>query len=493
MSSPISTTSRTLGIDVVWLCPVYRSPQEDNGYDISDYQSVDPLFGTLADLDTVIRAVHDRGMRLIMDLVVNHTSDQHPWFVESRRSRDTAKADWYFWRDARPGTVPGQPGSEPNNWGAAFSGSAWEWVPERGQYYLHLFAVGQPDLNWDNPEVRDAVFTMMSWWLDRGVDGFRMDVINFISKDPALPDGPVTRTGYGDGMPYFSYGPQIHAYLAEMRRRVFDPRPGSYLTVGEMPGVTPQQARSVHRSREHGQLTMVFQFEHVVLDQDGDKWTPRAVTVSDLRDTLGPMAAGAGRRRLEQPVLEQPRPAAGRVPLRERHGTTGTSPPPRSRPAAPAPGNALRLPGRRARDDERPVRHHRGLPRPRVARLLRDRGRHARPGSGAGRSRPCGARAGTTHAPRCSGTARLVPVSATAPPWIPVNPNHTWLNAASQTADPGSIYSYYRALIALRHDRPAIVDGEFAVMETGREQIYAFRRSLGDEHLEVYVNLSDHP
>ena len=151
-----------------------------------------------------------------MDLVVNHTSDQHPWFVESRSSRDTAKADWYFWRDARPGTVPGQPGSEPNNWGAAFSGSAWEWVPERGQYYLHLFAVGQPDLNWDNPEVRDAVFTMMSWWLDRGVDGFRMDVINFISKDPALPDGPVTRTGYGDGMPYFSYGPQIHAYLAEM-------------------------------------------------------------------------------------------------------------------------------------------------------------------------------------------------------------------------------------------------------------------------------------
>ncbi len=193
---------------------VFPSPQADNGYDISDYQGIDPLFGTLADLDTLIAAVHERGMRLILDLVVNHTSEEHPWFLESRRGRHGAKADWYFWRDPRPGTVPGQPGAEPNNWGAVFGGPAWEWSPERGQYYLHLFTPQQPDLNWENPEVREAVFAMMNWWLDRGIDGFRMDVINFISKHPELPDGPLTPSGYGDGMPYFSYGPRIHAYLA---------------------------------------------------------------------------------------------------------------------------------------------------------------------------------------------------------------------------------------------------------------------------------------
>jgi oligo-1,6-glucosidase len=275
-----------LGVDVLWLSPVYRSPQADNGYDISDYQDVDPLFGTLEDLDAVIAAVHQRGMRLIMDLVVNHTSEEHPWFVESRLARDSDKADWYFWRDPRPGTVPGEPGAEPNNWGSAFSGSAWKWAPERGQYYLHLFSPDQPDLNWDNTEVREAVFEMMNWWLDRGIDGFRMDVINFISKDASLPDGALTPSGYGDGMPYFSYGPQIHAYLAEMRHRVFEGRPRTYLTVGEMPGVTPEQAREF-TDTSRGQLDMVFQFEHVTLDQAGDKWTRRPISVSDLRRTLG--------------------------------------------------------------------------------------------------------------------------------------------------------------------------------------------------------------
>ena len=206
-----------LGVDVLWLCPVYRSPQDDNGYDISDYQDVDPVFGTLDDFDELLAAVHRRGMRLIMDLVVNHTSDEHPWFVESRSGPETAAADWYIWRDPRPGTVPGTPGSEPNNWGSFFGGPAWQWVPERGQYYLHLFSAKQPDLNWENARMRAAVFAMMTWWLDRGVDGFRMDVINFISKDPDLPDGPLTESGFGDGTPFFCYGPRVHEHLAEMK------------------------------------------------------------------------------------------------------------------------------------------------------------------------------------------------------------------------------------------------------------------------------------
>ena len=167
------------------------SPQDDNGYDISDYQDIDPIFGTLADFDELLAGVHARGMKLVMDLVVNHTSDEHPWFVESRSRPDNPKRDWYWWRPARPGMSPGAPGAEPTNWGSFFRGSAWEFDEATGEYYLHLFSRKQPDLNWENPEVRDAVYAMMRWWLDRGVDGFRMDVINMISKDPALPDGRV--------------------------------------------------------------------------------------------------------------------------------------------------------------------------------------------------------------------------------------------------------------------------------------------------------------
>src|ERR671916_638838 len=177
-----------LGVDVLWLSPVYPSPHDDNGYDISDYQDIDPVFGTLADFDALLADVHERGMKLIMDLVVNHTSDEHPWFVESRSSRDNPKRDWYWWRPAREGLRPGDQGAQPTNWGSFFSGSAWELDEQTGEYYLHLFSRKQPDLNWENDEVREGIYEMMRWWLDRGVDGFRMDVINMISKEPSLPD-----------------------------------------------------------------------------------------------------------------------------------------------------------------------------------------------------------------------------------------------------------------------------------------------------------------
>jgi oligo-1,6-glucosidase len=231
-----------LGVDVLWLSPVYRSPQHDNGYDISDYQDIDPLFGSLADLDALIAALHERGMKLLMDLVVNHTSDEHPWFTASRSSRDDPKRDWYWWRPAASGDRPRHPGAEPNNWGAFFSGPAWTFDEATGEYYLQLFSAKQPDLNWEHPEVRAAVYEMMRWWLDRGVDGFRMDVINMISKDPSLPDGPVPPGAtYGDGTPHFLSGPRIHEFLQEMHREVLAGREG-LLTVGEMPGVTIEQA-----------------------------------------------------------------------------------------------------------------------------------------------------------------------------------------------------------------------------------------------------------
>ena len=275
-----------LGVDVVWLSPVYRSPHDDNGYDISDYEDIDPTFGTLADIDELIAQLHARGMRLVMDLVVNHTSDEHAWFVDSRSGRDSAHADWYMWRDPRPGTVGGEPGAEPNNWGSFFSGSAWEWVPARGQYYLHLFSKKQPDLNWENPVVREAICAMMNRWLDRGVDGFRMDVINFISKDPALPDGAVMATGFGDGMPFFANGPRLQEYLAEMKANVFDGRPADYLTVGEMPDATPELAARLTDART-GQLSMIFQFEHVGLDHDGAKWNVGELDLRDLKTSFG--------------------------------------------------------------------------------------------------------------------------------------------------------------------------------------------------------------
>jgi glycosidase len=177
-----------LGVDVLWLSPIYPSPQDDTGYDISDYQDIDPTFGSLEQFDALPEAIHERGMKLVMDLVVNHTSDEHPWFFESRASKDSPKRDWYWWRPAREGMNAGDPGAEPNNWGSIFSGPAWELDDKTGEYYLHLFSRKQPDLNWENREVRRAVYSMMRWWLDRGVDGFRMDVINFISKDTRLPD-----------------------------------------------------------------------------------------------------------------------------------------------------------------------------------------------------------------------------------------------------------------------------------------------------------------
>ena len=272
---------KTLGVDVIWLSPVYRSPQADNGYDISDYRAIEPMFGTLAEFDVLLTKVHELGMKLVMDLVVNHTSDEHAWFSESRSTRDNPKRDWYFWRDARDG-------AEPNNWESIFSGSAWQWDPTTEQYYLHLFERRQPDLNWTNPQVRSAVHDLMSWWLDRGVDGFRMDVINFISKADGLPDAPaIPGKTFVNAIGLFADGPHVHEYLAEMTREVFEGRDGDFITVGEMPAVTTDQAR-LYTDPARRELNMVFQFEHMSVDQvpransttSVSTWSPQEVTSS---------------------------------------------------------------------------------------------------------------------------------------------------------------------------------------------------------------------
>ncbi|MGZ4033121.1 MAG: alpha-glucosidase, partial [Tumebacillaceae bacterium] len=254
---------KELGIDVVWLSPVYQSPNDDNGYDISDYQNIMDEFGTLADWEVLLDGLHSRGMKLIMDLVVNHCSDEHAWFAEARKSKDSPYRDYFIWR-------PGQEGAEPNNWESCFSGSAWQLDEQSGEYFLHLFSKKQPDLNWENPKLREEVYNMMTWWLDKGIDGFRMDVINMISKVPGLPSAPAQAgRKYVSGGEYFMNGPLVHEYLQEMNREVLSKY--DIMTVGETPGVDPEQAELYVRE-DRQELNMLFQFELMDIGNVNGKW-----------------------------------------------------------------------------------------------------------------------------------------------------------------------------------------------------------------------------
>ena len=265
-----------LGINVIWMSPVYKSPNDDNGYDISDYQDIMDDFGTMADFDRVLAKAHSLNIKIMMDLVVNHTSDEHKWFIESKKSKDNPYHDYYMWAD------PDKNGNPPNRWESCFSGSAWEYVESVGQFYLHSFSKKQPDLNWDNPVVRDEVFKMMTWWCDKGIDGFRMDVISMISKYPGLPDGPENGNGYTGNTS--CDGPNIHKYLREMNEKVLSKY--RLITVGECPGVNAEQAKK-YANIDGSELDMIFQFEHVsgsaLKPSHHGKWDGEAMTMPELR------------------------------------------------------------------------------------------------------------------------------------------------------------------------------------------------------------------
>ena len=269
---------KELGIDVIWLSPVYKSPNDDNGYDISDYQAIMDEFGTMEDFDRMLATAHEKGIKIMMDLVVNHTSDEHKWFIESRKSTDNPYRDYYIWRPAK------EDGSLPNNWGSCFSGPAWEYDKTTDMYFLHLFSKKQPDLNWDNPAVRQDVFDMMNWWLKKGVDGFRMDVISLISKEPGLPDKEPGINGYAT-FNVSANGPHVHEYLQEMRQKALNN--ADTITVGECSGVTLEEAKKYARSDEK-ELNMVFQFEHMDVDSDekAGKWTTRKMDLRNLKKIL---------------------------------------------------------------------------------------------------------------------------------------------------------------------------------------------------------------
>ena len=477
-----------LGVDVIWLSPVYPSPWDDGGYDIRDYQDIDPTFGTLADFDRLLAAAHDRGMKLIMDLVVNHTSDEHPWFVASRSSPDDPKRDWYWWRPPRYGLPPGAPGAEPTNWQSFFSGPAWQLDEATGEYYLHLFSRRQPDLNWENQEVRQAVYAMMRWWLDRGVDGFRMDVINMISKDPALPDGhALPGEPAGQGAEHFIGGPRLHEFLQEMHREVFAPYGDRLLTVGEMPGVTVEEARLFTDPRR-GELDMVFQFEHVGLDQGASKWDLRPLDLRELKASLGRWQAGladAGWNSLYWDNHDQPRVVS-------RFGDDGEH----RVASAKTLGTVLHLhhgtpyvyqgeeigmtnsPFAAIGDfrDIESVNHYAaaiaaGVAPDEVLAALRAKGRD---------------NARTPMQWDASPHAGFT----TGEPWLPVNPNHVSINAAAARADPDSVFHHYRRLIELRHTEPVVAFGAFTMLLPDDERVYAFTRTYQGVELLVLANLS---
>ncbi|MGA8994718.1 MAG: alpha-glucosidase [Nocardioidaceae bacterium] len=481
-----------LGIDVLWLSPIYASPMDDNGYDISDYCDVDPLFGTLADLDELIAEAHSRGIRLVMDLVVNHTSDEHPWFVESR-DPDSPKRDWYWWRPPRQGCRGGEPGAEPNNWASVFSGPAWEYDERSGEYFLHVFSRKQPDLNWENPEVREAVYEMMRWWVDRGVDGFRMDVINLISKDVALPDGvvPEGRT-LGSAEASVANGPRLHEFLREMNREVGLGKQ-HLMTVGEMPGSTVELALDV-TDPSRGELDMVFTFEHVGLDAEPGlgKWSLADLPLPVLKQNLDTWQRGLGEtgwNSLYWNNHDQPR-AVSRF---------GDDSPEHRVASAKTLGTVLHL--------------HRGTPYVYQGEELgmtnagfteigqyRDieSVNHHAEAIGLGAVADDLMLALATKSRDNARTPMLWDDSehagfTTGEPWLPANYNKGEINAAAAVADPGSVFHHYRRLVELRHAEPVVAEGHFELLLPEHEQVWAFTRSLGEERLLVLANCSSQP
>ena len=476
-----------LGVEIVWLSPFCASPMDDNGYDISDYCDVAPEFGTLADVDELIAALHERGMKFVMDLVVNHTSDEHPWFVESRSSVDNPKRDWYWWRPARPGRTGGDPGAEPTNWESHFSDSAWEWDERTGEYYLHLFSAKQPDLNWENPEVRRAVYSMMTWWLDRGVDGFRMDVINFISKTLPLTDvDPRPGETYGSGYTRYANGPRIHEFLHELHGAVAGAADKVLITVGEMPGTTVEQAR-LYSDPSRGEVDMIFQFEHVGLEGDPARSCP--VPLPELKANLDRWQRGladVGWNSLYWDNHDQPRAVSRfgnpRPPFRERsakalatvlHAQQGTP--------YVYQGEELGMTNspfasiEEYQDIEARHQYRQAARRGDADGALRRLAYRSRDHARTPMQWTAGEHAGFT----------------TGTPWLAVNPDHTEVNAAAQVDDPTSVLAHYRALIALRRHLPVLVHGRFELLLPEHDRLFCFTRTTEDDQLLVAANFAD--
>ncbi|HEY3060011.1 MAG TPA: alpha-glucosidase [Chloroflexota bacterium] len=467
-----------LGVDVVWLSPVYQSPNDDNGYDISDYRNIMTEFGTLVDWEELLDEMHRRGIKLLMDLVVNHSSDEHAWFKEARKSRDNPYRDYYVWRDT------------PNNWTSFFGGSAWEWDQTTEQYYLHLFSKKQPDLNWENPKLRAEIYDMMHWWLKKGIDGFRMDVINMLSKVPGFPDAPITTPDkYQFGGQYFLHGPRLLEFLEEMNREVLSHY--DIFTVGETPLATTEHAIDI-TNEDTGHLNMLFQFEHMDLDMPQGVASRLEIKPWDLHDLKQVMTRwqksleGRAWNSFYLSNHDQPRSVSRfgddgqfRVDsakmlatfLHTMHGT------PYIYQGEEIGMTNVAFPSITDYRDIETVNLYR--------EFVEDK--HVDP-----------AKVMAMVHYRSRDNART-PIQwdssphggfTTGSPWIGANPNYASINVAQARADPDSIFHYYRRLIELRREHPILVYGTYDLLLDAHEQIYAYTRTLDAERLLVMLNFT---
>ena len=474
---------KELGIDVIWLSPVYKSPNDDNGYDISDYQAIMDEFGTMEDFDRMLATAHEKGIKIMMDLVVNHTSDEHKWFIESRKSTDNPYRDYYIWRPAK------EDGSLPNNWGSCFSGPAWEYDKTTDMYFLHLFSKKQPDLNWDNPAVRQDVFDMMNWWLKKGVDGFRMDVISLISKEPGLPDKEPGINGYAT-CNVSANGPHVHEYLQEMRQKALNN--ADTITVGECSGVTLEEAKKYARSDEK-ELNMVFQFEHMDVDSDekAGKWTTRKMDLRDLKKILTRWQKGLqdiAWNSLYWENHDQPRSVSrfgndsdeyreisAKMLATCIHMMQGTP--------YVYQGEELGM----TNCPFNTLDNFRDLESINAFHELTEQGKMTEEDMMAAIGYKGRDNARTPMQWDDSAYAGF----STANPWIMVNPNYTKINARDQVNREDSVFKYYQKLIKLRHESELIVYGTYDLILDDDKDIYAYIRTLGDEKLIVYCNFSE--
>lgn len=474
---------KELGIDVIWLSPVYKSPNDDNGYDISDYQAIMDEFGTMEDFDRMLATAHEKGIKIMMDLVVNHTSDEHKWFIESRKSTDNPYRDYYIWRPAK------EDGSLPNNWGSCFSGPAWEYDKTTDMYFLHLFSKKQPDLNWDNPAVRQDVFDMMNWWLKKGVDGFRMDVISLISKEPGLPDKETGINGYAT-FNVSANGPHVHEYLQEMRQKALNN--ADTITVGECSGVTLEEAKKYARSDEK-ELNMVFQFEHMDVDSDekSGKWTTRKMDLRDLKKILTRWQKGLqdiAWNSLYWENHDQPRSVSrfgndsdeyreisAKMLATCIHMMQGTP--------YVYQGEELGM----TNCPFNTLDNFRDLESINAFHELTEQGKMTEEDMMAAIGYKGRDNARTPMQWDDSAYAGF----STANPWIMVNPNYTKINAKDQVNREDSVFKYYQKLIKLRHESELIVYGTYDLILDDDKDIYAYIRTLGDKKLIVYCNFSE--
>lgn len=474
---------KELGIDVIWLSPVYKSPNDDNGYDISDYQAIMDEFGTMEDFDRMLATAHEKDIKIMMDLVVNHTSDEHKWFIESRKSTDNPYRDYYIWRPAK------EDGSLPNNWGSCFSGPAWEYDKTTDMYFLHLFSKKQPDLNWDNPAVRQDVFDMMNWWLKKGVDGFRMDVISLISKEPGLPDKEPGINGYAT-FNVSANGPHVHEYLQEMRQKALNN--ADTITVGECSGVTLEEAKKYARSDEK-ELNMVFQFEHMDVDSDekAGKWTTRKMDLRNLKKILTRWQKGLqdiAWNSLYWENHDQPRSVSrfgndsdeyreisAKMLATCIHMMQGTP--------YVYQGEELGM----TNCPFNTLDNFRDLESINAFHELTEQGKMTEEDMMAAIGYKGRDNARTPMQWDDSAYAGF----STATPWIMVNPNYTKINAKDQINREDSVFKYYQKLIKLRHESELIVYGTYDLILDDDKDIYAYIRTLDDEKLIVYCNFSE--